>query len=665
MPGEVHVQDLTPTAVWLVVLVTLYGAYCLFLGLRGLARSGHAAAFFLAERGLPFRSFVLAATATSFAGWTLIGHPEMIYRDGFQYAYTSLYAVAIPLAGLALMKRQWMLGRRYGYMTPGEMYGDYYGGRAIRLFAVTVALMFAVSFVALQFRAAGFLVDIVSGGAVRTDIAMWGLAALLIVYTAAGGMRAVAAAGTLQCLMLVLGIVLAGGFVYAEIGGFEAFNRHLADLARTAFGVNGTTKGAGGGDYNAYFAIPGVIQFTSGVGEQSSMGGGWTGVMILTYAFALMGIQTSPAFTMWAFASRDAAGMASQQVWGSSFAVGAVLVIFAVAMGMGPHLLGGPPGEGLAAAILPAPALDKLQAVLPGTISMMSGAMPWLAAALAACGIAALQSAGAAHLSSAGAILSRDLYQRQTAPTAPAGRQIAPAGPEGRQIAVARLAVVAVAAVSLFVASRADDTLVLLGGLTLAFGFQLFPALAGVCWFPWITRQGVTWGISAGLAAALATDAAGLQFAAVLNVDPPWGRFPWTIHSAGWGIMANVGVCLLVSALTQDEGASRRREKFHAFLTEYAALSEEKRGLVPVAWVVTLAWLFFGIGPGAVVGNDIFGRPGGGYEGWMFGVPSIWAWQILFWLFGVAMMWFLAYRMEMSTPPALPVTPAAETESRA
>jgi hypothetical protein len=32
-------------------------------------------------------------------------------------------------------------------------------------------------------------------------------------------------------------------------------------------------------------------------------------------------------------------------------------------------------------------------------------------------------------------------------------------------------------------------------------------------------------------------------------------------------------------------------------------------------------------------------------------MPSIWAWQILFWLLGVGMMWFLAYKMNMSTIP--------------
>ena len=116
-------------------------------------------------------------------------------------------------------------------------------------------------------------------------------------------------------------------------------------------------------------------------------------------------------------------------------------------------------------------------------------------------------------------------------------------------------------------------------------------------------------------------------------------------------MILNLAVCLPVSAMTQNSGDLAHRMKYHNFLREHASLSPGKKGLVPVAWAITLAWLFFGIGPGAVIGNDIFGAPNAGVEGWTFGIPSIWAWQILFWILGVGMMWFLAYKMEMSTMP--------------
>jgi len=103
--------------------------------------------------------------------------------------------------------------------------------------------------------------------------------------------------------------------------------------------------------------------------------------------------------------------------------------------------------------------------------------------------------------------------------------------------------------------------------------------------------------------------------------------------------------------MTQNVQDRAHRMKYHDFLREHASLPADKKSLVPIAWCITLAWMFFGIGPGAVIGNDIFGAPDAGVEGWTFGIPSIWAWQILFWLLGVAMMWFLAFKMEMSTMP--------------
>ena len=56
--------------------------------------------------------FCIGATATSFSGWTFMGHPGLIHRDGFPYAYASFYAITIPFTGVLFLKRQWMLGKK-------------------------------------------------------------------------------------------------------------------------------------------------------------------------------------------------------------------------------------------------------------------------------------------------------------------------------------------------------------------------------------------------------------------------------------------------------------------------------------------------------------------------------------------------------------------------
>jgi Na+/proline symporter len=91
--------------VWLFTFVALYWAYCIFWGIRGAMTAKTASDYFIAGRRLSIWVFVLAATATSFSGWTFMGHPGLIYRDGFQYAYASFYAITIPFTGVIFLKR--------------------------------------------------------------------------------------------------------------------------------------------------------------------------------------------------------------------------------------------------------------------------------------------------------------------------------------------------------------------------------------------------------------------------------------------------------------------------------------------------------------------------------------------------------------------------------
>ena len=113
---------------WLMAFVLLYWGYCIFWGIKGAQQAKTASDYFISGRKLPMWVFVLAATATSFSGWTFLGHPGLIYRDGFQYAYASFYVITIPFTGVMFLKRQWILGKRFGYVTPGEMLADYFKG---------------------------------------------------------------------------------------------------------------------------------------------------------------------------------------------------------------------------------------------------------------------------------------------------------------------------------------------------------------------------------------------------------------------------------------------------------------------------------------------------------------------------------------------------------
>jgi Na+/proline symporter len=276
----------------------------------------------------------------------------------------------------------------------------------------------------------------------------------------------------------------------------------------------------------------------------------------------------------------------------------------------------------------------KQDVLVPQLINLVGDVLPWLVGLLAVCALAAMESTASCYMATAGGMLTRDVFKHFLLPSA-----------DGNvQKFVGRISVVVVVMLALIVATISTDALALLGNLAVAYGLQMWPALIAVCYWPFLTRQGVTLGLLAGLVAVTLTDSVGVEWFGITA----WGRSPLTIDAAAWGIVCNFGIAILVSLVTRDD--QERKLEFHRLLQERATLPAEKRRLVPLAWTVTLMWFLFAIGPGAVLGNVVFGNPKDPAS-WLFGIPSIWVWQMLWWALGVALMWFLAYYLEMSKAP--------------
>lgn len=135
---------------------------------------------------------------------------------------------------------------------------------------------------------------------------------------------------------------------------------------------------------------------------------------------------------------------------------------------------------------------------------------------------------------------------------------------------------------------------------------------------------------------------------AVSGLDVDIGRYPLTIHSAGWGIFVNLAACVAVSALTQPregEAAHSHRLAFHDFLRSHTRLPEERRKWKAPVWILTVVWFLFAVGPFAVLGNETDPTR------WMFGIPTLWVWQLVWWIVGCVVIYLLAFKLQMSTAP--------------
>jgi Na+/proline symporter len=622
---------------WLFGFVGLYWAYCLFWGIKGAIRSKTSADYFVAGRSIGVWVFVLAATATSFSGWTFVGHPGLILQEGLPYAFASFYALTIPFTGVLFLRRQWILGRSFGYITPGEMYTDYYGGNAMRLLTVLVAFLFSVPYLGVQLRASGDLFHVLTDGLISIEIGMFALSAVVVIYVASGGLRSVAYVDCAQCILLALGIVILGGIAITYIGGWTAFTTGVGKMVEQNLTTGTKITPAG---HSSLVALPGAIQTVSA--NTKAVGSSWTGIMCMTYMFALMGIQSSPAFSMWAFANKTSRPFRLQQVVASSVIIGIILFTSTIVQGLGGNIL---ESMGILHEVS-----DKN--LVPQLINLLADVAPWLVGLLAVCALAAMQSTGAAYMSTFSGMVTRDLYKSYINPDAP----------DAAQKLCGRIFVVVVALAALFVATQFTGAIVMLGGLAVAYGFQMWPALMGICFFRQFTRKGVVWGLAAGLMAVTLTDRPIGILPDLINafipsfigfeVDSmPWGRYPLTIHSAGWGILFNLIVTIVVSLGESEPNDQREhRSKRHAFLQAVSGISPDRQKHVPLAWALTLVWFLVGFGPFAVVGNTLFSDPNVPASWGPFGLPSLWVWQFIFLAFGIFVMWFLAFHIGLSKP---------------
>jgi solute:Na+ symporter, SSS family len=633
-------------SVWLFIFILLYAAYCFFWGVRGSRyNSDNPENYYLANRNISSWVFFFAATAATFAGLTVISQTSLIFHDGFQYVGTAFIAITVPLGSIFFFKRQWMLSRKFSYITPGEMYYDYYKSDTIRIISVLVTFFFTIPLLAVLFGATGYLINVLTGEYVSRELGMWVISIIVLFYVTRGGIKSIFSVGVVQSWLYFLTVIILGLITYSFIGDFETFGKSLAKIANTKISFWGNTNGYGGGDYNSYFALPGVIQWVAGLGKNEAIGGPWTAMMIFTFTISFMGIVLSPSFSMLSYTAKHPKVFSYYQIWGSAVIVGLLLFIFTTFQGIGASLLGASAeinSNGLFVnKLLPEISSKDHSSIVYHIIGLIDNHALWLTGFLAIGLVAALQSTAAALLMTSGSIVTRDFYKAYV------NKNIN----WEKERRAARIIMMLIFLASLYLATFAKPAMIIFSGISISIAFQFLIVLLGLVWFPWITRGAAISGIVIGIIIVILTETIGQQ---ISGNRLPWGRWPLTIHSGVWGLLFNVFICFSVSAfssITKIDNDRDYRQKYHDFLNEHMGLHPSRTKLRSFAYVIALIWLFFGVGPGQVLGNNFFGAPDSGYESWILKIPSLWGYQLIWWFFGIGLIWFLASKMDLSTLP--------------
>jgi sodium/proline symporter len=434
----------------LLLGLLIYTVIILIVGAVAVRYNRTLDSYLLADRRLGPWVAAFSERASGESAWLLIGLPGLAFVTGISAFWVAIGCISgIAFSWFMVARRLREQTEAYQALTLADYLEARHGdeSRLLRLVATVIVLFFFTFYVAAQFLAAGKVLNFYLG--ITPLQGMLVGAVLVLLYTAAGGLFAVAWTDLIQGILMLVTLAVLPLAVLVELGGWSALQARLASA---------------GGNMLAWLPADRSPLAEAGALGSLAIGLGYMGQPHLVLRFMAM-----------SRASEIRKGRAIAIGWALVAFVGAVLIGLTGLAWFGPEILGS--GGVLADK-------EQLMPLLARTF------MPeWLAVIMICGAIAAMMSTADSQLLSSASAVSEDIYRRLLRPRAN----------QGQLLAISRVATLLVGVVAFILAWRVDAfvyTLVLYAwaGLGAAFGPPLLLSL----WWRGTSRAGALAGLLTG-----------------------------------------------------------------------------------------------------------------------------------------------------------------------
>lgn len=228
------------TAVCVLTIVLVYG---MVIGSRATKTSMES--HYVGDRSIHPIITMLTMMATLMSAFVLVGLSGFFYTHGIgSWVYVGFSNVSMWLLTIVFGYRLWLLGRRFGYVTPIEFLSDRYESKAVGVIAAAISIVFLFPYMAVQLTGVGKLIEGLTGGQFPYFLAVVVAGILGLCVCFFGGMRTVAWTDAIQGgFMFILGVVIAVWFLAAAFHGSvgELFAK-VAESKPALLSLPGPTK---------------------------------------------------------------------------------------------------------------------------------------------------------------------------------------------------------------------------------------------------------------------------------------------------------------------------------------------------------------------------------------------------------------------------------------
>lgn len=209
------------------IVVFAYLAVVLYIGIFAFRRSKgkeKAEDYFLANRSLGPFVFLFSLFGTNMTAFAILGSSGHAFTNGIVTfgLMASSSGLVIPLSIFLIGTRVWALGKKYGFMTPVQMFRDRWECGHIGTVISVVQAALLVPYIIIGIMGGGTTLNTISGGLVPFWFGGAIVAMVVMGYVFFGGMRGTAWVNTFQTILFLLFGAIALVVIGVGMGGYRA-----------------------------------------------------------------------------------------------------------------------------------------------------------------------------------------------------------------------------------------------------------------------------------------------------------------------------------------------------------------------------------------------------------------------------------------------------------
>lgn len=241
--------------------IGLYLALMFYIAYRAYRKNKHddPEDFYLMGRKANTLMLVGTMFATFFSTFAFLGGPAFFHSIGVNWLLFGFFNAMGPVLVMVIGPRIWILGRKYNFITPGDLLAAYYNSsRRIRILTGLICIAVLFPYSAIQITGIAIALNSISDGLITFNVGVFSIAICVGIYSFVGGSRAVVWTDVIQ------------GFIFAAL------------LIATMLLVTSWSGGWSNGWQAATGAHPELFVFNGGAGNYITLMTLWTFGWILT-----------------------------------------------------------------------------------------------------------------------------------------------------------------------------------------------------------------------------------------------------------------------------------------------------------------------------------------------------------------------------------------------